>query len=624
MNKIKFNLEKRVLLLIIGLSVLLLTLRTHSAGYGNPYYAATVKSMLTNWHNFFFASYDPAGFVSVDKPPLGLWLQTLSAFIFGFRGWSLLLPQALASVISILLIYFLVRKPFGGTAGLLSAFILATTPIFVAVGRTNELDPLLVMVILLAALTIQSAAEKGSFRQLLLAMILVGIGFNIKMLEAYLVLPAFYLIYLHSASLEMGKKVWHVFLATFLLIIVSLSWVLIVDLTPAKYRPYVGGSINNSELELAFIYNGVERILPNGYKLNGSGFSNKEGGKPGPFRLLNKKMAGQISWLFPLALLGFLIAMVRLKKITVPMLTSGQRNFRERSLIFWAAWITPMIGYFSIAGFFHRFYLGALAPGIAALAGIGTVELWRSFHEKGWLSWMVPVALSLTAFLQLFILINYRQWIGFIALLVFGIHLFIISRLLDVKIKKKSTQPVFNALIVGFATLMLTPLLWTATPILYGDEMVSPVTGPGLRSLTVKNLNKQMNMAKLIYYLRSNQKKEQFLVAVHSAKYASPIIIATGKPVMAMGGYAGRDAILAVAQLKNLVHANKVRYFLIPETTRHVLVTAKLDRWIKENGKQIPQELWLDEYHSNNLQLYDCKPNSSNRPAKSNLIPQAG
>src|SRR3954454_14248618 len=179
---------------VLILSAFLNLFRLTSLGYSNTYYAAAVKDMLTSWHNFFFVSFD-AGFVTVDKPPLGLWIQAASAELFGFHGWSLLLPQALAGVLSVALLYHLVSRAFGPVAGILAALVLAVTPIAVAVERTNNSDGLLVLTVLVGAWAVIRAVETGRLRWLLVGAVMVGVGFNIKMLEAFLVLPAFYLLY---------------------------------------------------------------------------------------------------------------------------------------------------------------------------------------------------------------------------------------------------------------------------------------------------------------------------------------------------------------------------------------------------------------------------------------------
>src|ERR671920_1351437 len=170
------------LAVVLLLSAFLNLFRLTNEGYSITYYAAAVKDMLTSWHNFFFVSFD-AGFVSVDKPPLGLWIQAASAKLLGFSSLSLLLPQALAGIFCVALLYYLVRRAFGPLAGLVAALALATAPIFVATSRNNTMDMLLVLSMLLAAWAFIHAAESGQLRWLLVGAVIVGLGFNIKMLE---------------------------------------------------------------------------------------------------------------------------------------------------------------------------------------------------------------------------------------------------------------------------------------------------------------------------------------------------------------------------------------------------------------------------------------------------------
>ena len=229
-------------------------------GYANTFYAAGVKSMMMNFKNFFFASFDPAGFVTIDKPPLGFWIQTISAKLFGFSGWSIILPQALAGVISVWVIYYLVKRSFGSFSGLIAALCLAVTPIFVASSRNNTIDNLLVLSLLLACWALFIAAEKGKFKYLILSLVLVGIGFNIKMVEAYMVAPALYITYLLSAALPFKKRMKHLVVGTVVLLAVSLSWAVITDLVPASDRPFIGSSTNNSVMELIIGHNGLQRI----------------------------------------------------------------------------------------------------------------------------------------------------------------------------------------------------------------------------------------------------------------------------------------------------------------------------------------------------------------------------
>ncbi|AUM86462.1 dolichyl-phosphate-mannose--protein mannosyltransferase [Clostridium botulinum] len=260
MKKIKFTKENIALSLILILSLILNLGNLNIEGYANQYYAAGVKSMTLSLKNFFFISFDPASFVSIDKPPLGFWIQAIFAKIFGFSGWSIILPQAIAGVVSVGLIYVIVKRSFGTAAGLISAICLAVTPVFVAVSRNNTCDNLLVLTLLLACLILSKAAEKGKLKYLLISLAIIGIGFNIKMLQAYMIIPAIYITYLLSNAVSFKKRIVHLMAGTIILILVSLSWAFIVDLIPEGNRPYVGSSTNNSVMELIIGHNGLERL----------------------------------------------------------------------------------------------------------------------------------------------------------------------------------------------------------------------------------------------------------------------------------------------------------------------------------------------------------------------------
>src|SRR6266496_2137825 len=393
-------------------------------GFGNLYYASAIRSMLDSWHNFLFVAFDPGGFVSIDKPPLGFWLQAVSAKIFGFTPLSIFLPQALAGVLSVLLLYYLVRRHFGVVAGLLAALALAISPISVLTNRNNTIDSTLVLVMLLGAWAVLRAAESGKLRWLLLCAVFVGLGFNIKMLEAYLVVPAYGLLYLLAAPRSIWARIGHLALAALLMLTISLSWAVAVDLTPAANRPYVGSSQNHSEISLSLGYNGIQRLIGQfgfggsnaGSSTNGNttrqfqppstsngtstgnfpqtgaggtgqppqgvGGSNGGGGgssgmfntgNPGLLRLFNEPLGGQIVWLLPMALLG----MLALAWQGRPRL---RENRKQQSLNLWGIWLLTMAVFFSAATFFHQYYLSTFAPAICALFGIGVVVMWQDYR----------------------------------------------------------------------------------------------------------------------------------------------------------------------------------------------------------------------------------------------------
>ncbi len=558
-------------------------------GFGNLYYAAGVRSMLDNLHNFFFVSYDPGGFVTIDKPPLGFWLQVLSAKIFGFTPFSVFLPQALAGVLSVALLYHLVRRHFGVVAGLLAALALALSPISVVTNRNNTIDSTLALVLLLGAWAVLRAAETGKLRWLLLCAVAVGIGFNIKMLEAYLVVPAYGLLYLLAAPRSIWKRVLHLALAGLLLLSISLSWALAVDLTPASQRPYVGSSQNNSEISLALGYNGISRLLGQfgiGGRTNantgasnqssnangnggpqGSGGSNGvfDTGTPGPLRLFTEPLGEQIAWLLPLAILGALA--VAWQRRPHP-----QSDRKQQSLILWGMWLLTMGVFFSIAGFFHQYYLAEMAPAIATLSGIGIVTMWQDYQRSGWRGWLLPLALIATAVVQINILNSYPTWgqalIPLIAILcVGGATVLFVLRLLprfDFAISKaRYMLPILSLAMLG---LMITPTVWAAIPVLEDVSVQLPVAGPtqqgGPGGNGTANINAGVDTA-LIKYLEAHQGNAKYLVAVPSSNAADSIILATNRPVMALGGFSGSDPILTTSQPTALVKNGTVRYFLL-------------------------------------------------------------
>jgi 4-amino-4-deoxy-L-arabinose transferase-like glycosyltransferase len=245
---------------VLALSAVLNTHRLAQNGYANIFYSAGVKSMLRSLHNFAFASFDPGGLVTVDKPPLALWAQVASAKVFGFSPLSLLLPEAIMGVLTVALLYLLVSRCFGPAAGLAAALALAVFPSFVGVARDNGVDPLLILLMLLACGAALGAIETGRWRTLVWCGVLVGLAFNTKTLAAYLVVPGIALGYAVCAPGPFSRRALQLLVAGLTMVVVSAAWIAFVDLTPASKRPYVGSSTNNSEVGLTFEYNGFGRV----------------------------------------------------------------------------------------------------------------------------------------------------------------------------------------------------------------------------------------------------------------------------------------------------------------------------------------------------------------------------
>lgn len=245
---------------VLALSAVLNVNRLARNEYANTFYSAAVRSMLRSWHNFFFISFDPGGLITVDKPPLGLWVQGLSAELFGFHPLSLLLPEAIIGVLAVAAMYWAIAPSFGPAAGVAGALALAVYPSFVAISRDNGVDPLLILLMILACGAALRACESGRLRGLIASAILVGLAFNTKTLAAYLVIPGIALGYFVCAPNPLGRRALNLIAAGAVLIAVSASWSLVVELVPASQRPFVGGSTNNTEHNLTFAYNGFGRV----------------------------------------------------------------------------------------------------------------------------------------------------------------------------------------------------------------------------------------------------------------------------------------------------------------------------------------------------------------------------
>ena len=318
-----------------------------ASSIGNAYYAAAVKSMLTSWPNFFFVAFEPGGSVSVDKPPLGLWLEAISAGLMGLNGFALAFPNALAGTLAVALLFFMVKKQFGLAAGATAALVLAVTPITIATERNNTMDGMLVFALLLASWAVWRAVENGRASALMLGMLLMGAAFNIKMLQAYMILPALYALYFFGTGyLSWQKRALHLGAATCLLLAVSLSWALLVDSVSADSRPFIGSSTNNSVMELILGHNGIKRLVSTDNSsetqtgsesttLDISSGTPNEVGAAGALRLFTEPLAPQVSWLLPMALMGLALGWVMAGK-------PSPLNDRHLALILWGGWLLPM------------------------------------------------------------------------------------------------------------------------------------------------------------------------------------------------------------------------------------------------------------------------------------------
>jgi 4-amino-4-deoxy-L-arabinose transferase-like glycosyltransferase len=556
-------------------------------GLGNTYYATAVRSMLTGPHALMFASFDPAGFVSVDKPPLGLWLQAASAALFGFSGPALILPSAVAAVLSVAIVGAAVRTGSGAAAGLVAAAALAVTPVSVVVARDNLLDGPLVALCLLAVVAAFVATRTTRPWPLLLAALCVGLAFNVKFLDAYLVVPAIALAFLLGAPGSWQRRASVLVAAGVVLLAVSAVWVAFVDLTPADQRPYVGSTRTDSAVELALGYDGLQRLLGHAptapVAITATAGPSSAGpldpaasdvGAPGVLRLLEPQLGGQVGWFVPLAVVGLASGLVRLpwgawRRRRRPPLTRHQ----VFTLLF-GGWFLTGAAFFSVAGFFSPYYLAVLAPPVAALAGDGALAAWRAYWRAGWPAWLlsfVLLASGAEGWLILAAQPEWLPWLGPVAAL--GAAIGSLGLALGLVLRLRPHAPVgqlpgskrylrLSVALALAAVIGAPPLLWTLDSLRAANEGSHPLAGPS-RSGPVTDEVPNVSPS-LVQYLVGHAGGARFLVATLDAATATPVILATGQAAMALGGFSGRDPILIPATLAADVASGVVRYAYLP------------------------------------------------------------
>ena len=622
--------------------------RLDQNGFDNEYYAAAVRSMMGGWHTFFYNSFDPAGFVSVDKPPLALWVQVATAKLFGFSSLALLLPQVVEGVASVGLVMHLVGRRAGAATGALAGLFLAVTPIVVAVDRSGNTDSGLVLVLLLAAWAVILAAERGHRGLLLLAMSLIGLGFNVKMLAAFVVLPVFALVYWLGAARPWPRRLADLALGALLVAAVSLPWMIAYDLTPAAKRPFVGSSAHNSMLDLAVGHNGVGRFvrlwptaaadqgevprpIAAASAPAGDGYPRLFVRTPvGPLRLLGGMLAAQVLWLMPLALAGAL-ALAR-----APLDPSRLLSF------LWTGWALTYAAIYSYAGgIFHFYYLTTLAPPVAALAAEGTADLWRRYRDGGAPGVLLAGALLLTAMWQCSVhavaLPSLADdWQRRLPVWVLGGAAMSTAALLVRLVRRGAGGAArwpLAALAVGLASLLLLPMTWALSSVLAKGVPVIPsadisrLRAPSRagEALARWRAREAADRRALIAFLQANHQGERFLLATPSAHLASPLIIATGAPVMAMGGFHGLDPILTPERLAALVEARAVRFVMLGDlsiASRYMGAESAgrpIADWVRAHGAPVDASVWGGTVASAGRgarrQLYDLKPEAGLVPA---------
>ena len=584
-----------ILLLAAALRLCNLTLN----GFGNPYYAAVTRSMMASWHNFLYASYDPVGFLTSEKPPLATGLQALFGNLIGYHSLSILLPSVFAGLITIWAVYSLVRRAAGPAAGLLAAVAAAVTPISVVMDRHNNPDSIMVALLAVGALFLFRAAETGKLTALLLSNVFLGLAFQTKMMQALIPAPAFFLTYLLGAPLPWRKRFAHLAAAGVLLVGSSLAWPVFFDLTPKEQRPFAASSEDGSMRGLILGWNGLDRLTGRARQefprpLAGApGMSSRVGkrmkadrnqgppfdfGRPNLLRLATPHVAAQVAWLLPFALVGGAFFG---RRLTLP-LDAGQR-----CILLCGGWALTFMAVFSLSrGVIHTYYTVEMAPPLAALTGISAVHLRRMADAPGWRRRVLPGVLVMAAAWQIHILSGSPHWQVPMAIIILAGTIAAIL----LAWQRRSLA----ATLTGLVALLLCPGVWSWTAVTQPAHPGDPAAGPHprLEPRRADELERGgIDARALVNFLRLRASGERILLAATSAQITNGIIVDTGAPVIAMGGFLGTDRAMSLDRLRSLIANRELRFILIAPFDR-IAGDRERTEWVRQNCDIVPAKLW--------------------------------
>ncbi|MEV4989579.1 glycosyltransferase family 39 protein [Pseudarthrobacter sp. LMD1-1-1.1] len=596
-----------------------------ASGWANAFYSAAAQAGSQDWTAWFFGSSDAANSITVDKPPASLWVMGLSVRLFGLNPWSILVPQALMGVAAAWLLYLSVRRTAvhatgdataAHRAGLLGAAVLALTPVATLMFRFNNPDALLVLLMTAAAYAVLRAVQEDRLRWLLLAGVFLGFGFLAKQLQVLLVVPGFAVAYAVAGPGRLGRRLLRLAAAGAAMVVSAGWWLVAVQLTPAGMRPYIGGSQDNSILELTLGYNGLGRLTGDetGSVGGGNGW-----GVPGLFRMFNNEFGGQIAWLLPSALI-----------LAAGLLWVGRRAPRtdpvRASVLVWGSWVLVTGLVFSfMAGIIHPYYAVALAPGIAGLTGLGAVLLWQHRQQAAAAIVLAAAvaAAALTAFSLLGTTSAYGPWLRWVVLAggLAGAAGAGFSKFLGMRSVQRATAALaITASLAGplaysisTASTAHSGAIVSAGPTagfgagpggapagvrnsrngsgpnstggssIAGQSNTNPGstaqgnTGQGFRQPNAQGgtgfaggrgggvgglLGAPTPSADLVAALKSSASSYTWAAAVVGSNNAAGYQLATELPVMAVGGFNGTDPSPTLAQFQDLVARGEIHYFI--------------------------------------------------------------
>lgn len=568
-------------------------------GMANSYYAAAVQAASQDWAAWLFGSLDSSNFISVDKPPLATMIMGLSARILGFSNFSMILPNVLAAVGSIWLVYSIVRKYFGFKSAMIASLIMTFTPILAVMAGFNNPDVILTFFLTASGYAfLRSLENKKPLFWLSLAGVMTGMAFNTKMLQGLLLVPIFGVVYLFFSKPKMGVRILHLIWAGIWTAISTFWWAILVWITPAENRPWVGSTNDNSIWSLIFGYNGFGRFFGSGGGMGGgnsggmgarmTGF----GGATGFLRMFNNEFGPNIAWFLPLAILSGVALLWIFRKM-------NRASIQRNSVIFWLVWILIHMAVFSFtAGVIHPYYVVAMSPAVAALVGIGLPILLEAYRRRNKFDILLPIAVLLTVVMAV-VNLSYNNnfpvlsWGVMIVGLVGGLMLW-----MNLFEQKKYFRN--WGLIASTVSIMAAPIIWTISSVSVAHTGSIPTSGPSSTAMRGSNNENSQSESALTEFLLNNSAGTKWIAAVNSANESAAIQLSTKSAVMALGGFNGSDNPLTLDDFKQLVASGQVKYYISSGNGRGGGPrggNSEIISWIQQNGKTV-------DYGGDNVVVY--------------------
>ncbi len=525
-------------------------------GWANEYYAAAARSMSRSWHDFWFASFDPAGIMSLDKPPLAAWVQAASVHVFGFNSWALLMPQAVMGALAVLLVWAIARPQWGRVAGLVAGVALLATPIATAMSRHNNPDALLVLLCTGALWATLRTCRTGRIRWAALAGVLVGLGFLTKLGAALLVVPGLAVAWLLAAP-TIRRALTGTAAFVFPMVAVAISWPLTTVLVASGKRPWLSGTSDDSIWSLIVGYNGAGRVT--GQAGGGGGMGGGSGifgGSAGLLRLFNESLSGQIGWL-----LGGAVAVL----VVGFTMTRGRRDPRLHWLVAVCGWLLVAGGVFSVAsGIFHPYYVSLLAPPVALLIGAGAGLLGELRGIE--LRVVAPTLVASAAAGQLAVAIGQGDS-AVVAMVVLPLAL---ATVVAALVSHGRAAALAAAGVAGLA-LLWTPASWSVQTLGHATAGTFPSGGPSSQSMGMGGGGGGMfggsssSVDQALAYVRANGGG---VLAISSQSDATAAIIDGATDLAAIGGFSGNESEVTIDWLADRVEAGDIRWLLTSSDDR--------------------------------------------------------